>query len=312
MNMIKKYAMNKIVVYTLILLLLVIFSIVPTTNNNFNIEINNDKTTYESNFVYLLDNDNYVSKVISYFDNQSIEEDIKSKINILINGDSSLKSFYSLIPKTTILKSVKVEKDNVFLDFNKELLNVNEYLEESMIEAIVYTLTETNGINNVYISVDGDALKELPNSKKQLSYPLTRGYGINKKYDITNFNDIDKTTIFFAKSNNEEIYYVPITKISNTNQNKIEVIIEELKSPVNSQDNLNSYISSNVQLVSSNIEDDKMNLVFNEYIFNDLSNKIILEEVKYLLSQSVFENYDIEEVIFSTEKDKNIDSVIKK
>ena len=198
------------------------------------------------------------------------------------------------------------------MDFNKELLNVNEYLEESMIEAIVYTLTETNGINNVYISVDGDALKELPNSKKQLSYPLTRGYGINKKYDITNFNDIDKTTIFFAKSNNEEIYYVPITKISNTNQNKIEVIIEELKSPVNSQDNLNSYISSNVQLVSSNIEDDKMNLVFNEYIFNDLSNKIILEEVKYLLSQSVFENYDIEEVIFSTEKDKNIDSVIKK
>ena len=54
-----------------------------------------------------------------------------------------------------------------------------------------------------------------------------------------------------------------------------------------------------------------MNLVFNNYIFSDMSNKLILEEVKYILSESIFENYDIKEVIFNTESDKNIDRVVK-
>ncbi len=312
MNMIKKYITNKIVVYTLILILLALFYFFPSKQENFNIEINNDEKNYESNIVYLLDDDNYVSQVISYFDSNSIIDDIKTKINILIHGDSSLEKFYSLIPKTTILKNVKVDKDNVYLDFNSDILDVNEYVEESMIEAIVYTLTETNGINNVYINVDGKALKELPNSKKELPYPLTRDYGINKKYDLTNFYDIDKTTIFFAKSDGENTYYVPVTKISNTSSEKIDIIIEELKSIVNSQNNLNSYISDNVKLVSSEINDNKMNLIFNNYIFSDASKKTILEEVKYLLSESVFENYNVNEVIISTENVKNIDRVVKK
>ena len=309
--MIKKYIKNKIVVYTLILILLCLFYFVPT-GETFEIEIVNDNKNYDKNVVYLLDDDNYVSQVITYFDNSSVTEDIKNKINILIHGDNNLNNFYSLIPKTTILKNVKVDKDNVYLDFNKEILNVNEYMEESMIESIIYTLTETNGINNIYINVDGKPLKELPNSKKEIPYPLTRDYGINKKYDLTSFNDIDKTTIFFAKTNEEFTYYVPVTKISNTISDKIDIIIEELKSTVNSQDNLNSYINNNVKLVSKEIYDDKINLVFNNYIFSDLNNKTILEEVKYIISESIFENYDVKEVSFSSETDKNTKFIIKK
>ncbi len=311
MEKIKKYFINKIVVWTFIFILICLFYFIPT-NNNFDIEIANDTKEYTSNIVYLLDNDNYVSKVVTYFDSENIIDEIKSKINVLINGDSSLKSFYSLIPKGTILKNVKVDKDTVYLDFNKELLNVNEYIEESMIEAIVWTVTEINGINNVYISVDSETLKELPNSHQELPVPLTRNYGINKKYDIKNFNDLDKTIIYFSKSDGENNYYVPVTKISNMNSEKIDIIIEELKSSINAQDNLNGFIPNNLELVSSEIDNNKMNLVFNNYIFNDSSKKVILEEVKYLLSESVFANYDIDEVIFSTESDKNITRVVKK
>ena len=309
--MIKKYIKNKIVVYTLILILLCLFYFVPT-GETFEIEIVNDNKNYDKNVVYLLDDDNYVSQVITYFDNSSVTEDIRNKINVLIYGDNNLNNFYSLIPKTTILKNVKVIKDSVYLDFNKEILNVNEYMEESMIESIIYTITETNGINNIYINVDGEPLKELPNSKKELPYPLTRDYGINKKYDLTSFNDIDKTTIFFAKTNEEFTYYVPVTKISNTISDKIDIIIEELKSTVNSQDNLNSYINNNVKLVSKEINNDKINLVFNNYIFCDINNKTILEEVKYIISESIFENYDVKEVSFSSETDKNTKFIIKK
>ena len=309
--MIKKYAMNKIFVSTLIFGLLLLFYLVPSPS--FEVEINekDDNKEFE-NVVYLLDDDNYVSRVISYYDETDIDKVIRNKINILINGDKNLDNFYSLIPKKTILKDISVNKDNVYLNFSKEFLNVNKYIEESMVESIVYTLTEINGINNVYINIDGEKFVMLPNSKKVIPYPLTRSFGINKKYDLDSLNDIDKTIVYFVKKNDSGEYYVPITKVSNLSSSKIDIIIDELKSTVNAQDNLSSFISDNVVLEENKIIDDKIDLVFNEYIFSDSSKKTILEEVKYVVSQSIFDNLDVKEVIFSTKEHNNIVSIKKK
>ena len=309
--MIKKYAMNKIFVSTLIFGLLLLFYLVPSPS--FEVEINekDDNKEYE-NVVYLLDDDNYVSRVISYYDETDIDKVIRNKINILINGDKNLDNFYSLIPKKTILKDISVNKDSVYLNFSKEFLNVNKYIEESMVESIVYTLTEINGINNVYINIDGEKFVMLPNSKKVIPYPLTRSFGINKKYDLDSLNDIDKTIVYFVKKNDSGEYYVPITKVSNLSSSKIDIIIDELKSTVNAQDNLSSFISDNVVLEENKIIDDKIDLVFNEYIFSDSSKKTILEEVKYVVSQSIFDNLDVKEVIFSTKEHNNIVSIKKK
>ena len=309
--MIKKYAMNKIFVSTLIFGLLLLFYLVPSPS--FEVEINEKDYNKEyENVVYLLDDDNYVSRVISYYDETDIDKVIRNKINILINGDKNLDNFYSLIPKKTILKDISVNKDSVYLNFSKEFLNVNKYIEESMVESIVYTLTEINGINNVYINIDGKKFVMLPNSKKVIPYPLTRSFGINKKYDLDSLNDIDKTIVYFVKKNDSGEYYVPITKVSNLSSSKIDIIIDELKSTVNAQDNLSSFISDNVILEENKIIDDKINLVFNEYIFSDSSKKTILEEVKYVVSQSIFDNLDVKEVIFSTKEHNNIVSIKKK
>lgn len=308
--MIKRYAMNKIFVSTLVFGLLVLFYLVPSPSFEMEV-VEEDNKDRKENVVYLLDEDNYVSRVISYYDESDIEELIREKIKILINGDKSLGKFYSLIPKNTILKDVKIEKDSVYLNFNKEILSVNKYLEESMIEAIVFSLTEINGINNIYINVESEKLTKLPNSGREIPYPLTRSFGINKKYDLNSLNDIDKTTIYFVKSSDETEYYVPVTKVSNTSSSKIDIIIEELKSTVYAQDNLNSYVSSNIELVDKEISDEKVNLIFNDFIFNDISSKVILEEVKYVVSESIFANMNVKEVIFSTKEHNNIVSVKK-
>ncbi len=302
--------MNKIFVSTLVFGLLVLFYLVPSPSFDMEVVEEENKKGKE-NVVYLLDEDNYVSRVISYYEESDIEALIREKIKILINGDKSLGKFYSLIPKNTILKDVKVEKDSVYLNFNKEFLSVNKYLEESMIEAIVFSLTEINGINNVYINVDSKKLTKLPNSGREIPYPLTRSFGINKKYDLNSLNELDKTIVYFVKTCDEVEYYVPVTKVSNTSGSKIDIIIEELKSTVNAQENLNSYVSSNIELVDSEITDEKVNLIFNDFIFSDASSKVILEEVKYVVSQSVFENINVKEVIFSTKEHNNIVSVKK-
>ena len=305
--MIKKYALNKIAVATLCLILLLMFYFVPT-NNNIETIVDENNNKLKETVVYLLDDDNYVSRITTFYDEKDITEDIKKKIDILINGNDDIDKFYPLIPKETKINSVKVEKDSVYIDFSKEILNVNKYLEESMIESLVYTLTEINGINKIYITIDGEKLTKLPNSNKELDYPLTRNIGINKEYNLTSFDNIDKTTVFFLKENEDTTYFVPVTKISNVEAEKIDIIIEELKSPINAQNNLNGYISDNLELVSFNKDDNKIDLVFNNYIFTD--NKI-LESVEYVISKSIFENYDVDEINFSSEEDRNIDTIKK-
>lgn len=307
--MIKKWTINKIVVASVSLFLLFMFYLIPT-KPNIETEVIEKEEVLKENVVYLLDEDNYVSRVVTYYDKTDIKDIIRNKIDTLTNSDR--KNFYPLIPKGTKLNDVKVEKDAVYLDFSSEILSVNKYIEEEMIEAIVYSVTEINGINSVYITVDSKELKKLPNSLKELNYPLTRKYGINKKYNIDSFENIDTTTVYFSKSSDDDIYYVPVTYVTNTSGEKIDIIIEELKSSINSQDNLNSFVSNMVEVVDYNIDNDKFNLVFNEYIFGDLEKNVILEEVKYVISASIFENYDVKEVIFNTKEQKNVAEIVKK
>lgn len=305
--MIKRYTLKKITITSFSLILLLIFSI--STPKEFNYEVI-DEDIKEQNVVYLLDNDNYVSKVVSYFDTKSIKEEAQKKLDILINGDKSLNEFNSIIPKTTKINNIKIDKDNIYIDFSNDIKTINKYIEEKMIESIVFTLTEIDGINNIYLTIENNPYNELNNGKK-INYPLTRDFGINKEYDISSLSNITKTTIYFTKEINDYKYYVPVTKINNISSSKIDIIISELKSSVNAQNNLNSYVSNSLSLESYKIEDETLSLVFNNYIFSD-SNNNILEEVKYTISESIFENYNVEKVVFNTKNNTNITTISKK
>ena len=58
------------------------------------------------------------------------------------------------------------------------------------------------------------------------------------------------------------------------------------------------------------MNDDKMNLIFNEFIL-DKEKLVVLEEVKYAIAQSIFDNYNVKEVVFSTKEKNNIATITK-
>ena len=307
--MIKKYTINKICVTSISFFLLLMFYLVPASPNK-EIKIDKSITDKKEVVVYLMDNDYYLGRMIEYASYDNIIDLVNKKLNILINGSDVLNDFKPLIPKNTKVNSVKIDKNNIYIDFSRELLNVSKYNEEVMIESIIYTITDINGINNIYLSINNEPLRYLPKSKKEIPYPLNRSYGINKEYDINNLKDITKTTIYFNKKNNDVEYLVPVTKIMNTNSEKIDIIIEELKSIVNAQYNLNSYINNNLEIVSHEVNNDKMNIIFNEYIL-DKDKSVLLEEVKYAIAESIFDNYDVNEIVFNTKDRNNIATISK-
>lgn len=307
--MIKKYTINKICVTSVSLFLLLMFYLVPSTPES---EVKIDKSIGDKKevVVYLMDKDYYLGRMIEYASYDNIVDLVNKKLDILINGSDELNSFSPIIPKNTKVNSIKVDKNNIYIDFSKDILNVSKYNEELMIESIIYTITDINGIDNIYLSINKEPLKILPKSNKEIPYPLNRGYGINKKYDLDSLNNITKTTVYFNKSYDDVEYLVPITKVMNTTSEKIDIIIEELKSIVNAQYNLNSYIPNNLEVVSHEVNDDKMNLIFNEFIL-DKEKLVVLEEVKYAIAQSIFDNYNVKEVVFSTKEKNNIATITK-
>lgn len=307
--MIKKYTINKICVTSVSLFLILMFYLVPSTPES---EVKIDKSIGDKKevVVYLMDKDYYLGRMIEYASYDNIFDLVNKKLDILINGSDELNSFSPIIPKNTKVNSIKVDKNNIYIDFSKDILNVSKYNEELMIESIIYTITDINGIDNIYLSINKEPLKILPKSNKEIPYPLNRGYGINKKYDLDSLNNITKTTVYFNKSYDDVEYLVPITKVMNTTSEKIDIIIEELKSIVNAQYNLNSYIPNNLEVVSHEVNDDKMNLIFNEFIL-DKEKLVVLEEVKYAIAQSIFDNYNVKEVVFSTKDKNNIATITK-
>lgn len=301
--MIKRYCINKFNIATASLILICILSISPY--NKLSTPINVEEIKESNSVVYLVDKDDYVSKLSLFIDKNNIEDIIKEKLLILRDGTEEYSNFKTIIPKDTIINSIKVKEDNVYIDFSKEFKNTNDY--ENMIEAIVFSLTEINGINNIYITIENKEINEIFSN---YSNPLTRKIGINKEYDINSLKDMTMTTIYFIKEMDDNKYYVPVSKINNSTEEKISIIINELKSSIYSVNNLESYISNELLLDSFNKAEDTINLVFNDYIFESIGSNIILEEVKYTIGESIIENYGVKEVTFSTKDSENITSYV--
>ena len=258
------------------------------------------KTIYskvETSAIYLIDKNNYVARTNINIEAKEKEAKALELINALINGTSKNKylpdGFISYIPSGTVINKININGDVITIDFNDNFLNIKDLKEEKMIESLVYTLTEIDGINNVKILINGNNLLKLPISGKNIPPILNRKIGINRKIKTNSFKNTQDVTTYFLSSDNNK-YYIPVTLTTDNQKEKIEIIIKELESKDNIDSNLSTYISAGTILQNYQILENEFNMEFNDLIFNDL--KDIDEEVIYGLALSVKDNYDINKI----------------
>ena len=314
--MLKRICTKKLIISSIILVLISILYNMPNKNieknkietklNNINYELN----TYEA---YLLDDNNYLSRVKIATENVK-EELINQLLNILIcesnEKDKVPNNFKCILNKNTKINSISIKDNTVKLDFSKELLEINKSLEEKVIESIVYTLTSIDGINNIVIYIDGNLLTKLPQNNIEIPSSLNRNIGINKKYKLTNTKNITRTTIYYINKKDSIIYYTPITLINNDSREKIEIIIDELSNKI-LDNNLSNNLNNDTKVLTSYVKNDTMHINFNENILNGIDDNSILEEVIYTISLSVNDNYDIKNVFFDVNNKEIAKTTIK-
>ena len=312
--MLKKMSIRKIMVSSLALFVLLLLYLIPD-NTSRELEVKTDDIEYVYSDlvspIYLLDSNDYIARTtISTCDCNIVEKATNLIDGLIIDGKKNEiipNGFKAIIPAGTSVNDISLEDKVLTIDFSKELLDINERYEEKMIESLIFSLTSIDGIDKVIINVDGKRLERLPISGKILPTLFDKSYGINKIYDITSMKNIDSYTVYYVSKNNDNIYYVPITKYVNKQKDdKIKVIVDELASAPIYETNLISYLNGNTKLINYEIiEDDIIRLNFNNYILDDIKGNKILEEVIYTISLSIKDNYtDIREVDFLVEDEE--------
>ncbi|MBP3461365.1 MAG: GerMN domain-containing protein [Bacilli bacterium] len=311
--MVKKQILKKIIISSALLFSIFLMCLMSNKETN---EIKQELVYIDNEIkkenIYLLDRNNFLARTSVLIDNEDIELKAKELLNILIKDSSEENKipsgFKGVIPSNTEILSLEYKNNLIKVNFNNYLLDVKEDEEEKVIEAIIYTLTSIEEVKKVIIYVDGNILTKLPKSKINLPSTLDRSYGINKEYNLKDYKDVTKVTIYYLNNYNDEIYYVPVTKYLNDNRNKMEIVIDELS---NSNNNLMSYLNSNTLLLDTKIKDNTLFLTFNEYIFNNQDERKILDEVKNSISLSAKDNLDIDKVVFNYNEKEICKTVIK-
>lgn len=308
-----KMSIRKILISLCALFAMTLIYLIPK-EEKYTQELTYTKENLVFNDIYLIDSHNYVSLTNIPVTSKDTIEKAKELISILtIEGaynEFVPNGFRAIIPSDTKVISIDYTDEILKVNFTKELLDITEENEENLISSIVYTLTSLENVKGVILYVEGEILTKLP-SGKILPSLLDRSYGVNKIYDIENYRNIESVNIYYMAKNKNEYYYVPVTKYINDDKEKITIIIDELTSTSTYNTNLLSFLNSNTKLLNVNNQDDILTLTFNNYIFDDIENSKILEEVINTISLSIKDNYEVKDVIFVVNNEQIYKSVLK-
>ena len=286
--MLKRKALRKIFITTLSMLIILTIYTIPTTQKpnvlRTNLEIE-DITNLSTDKIYLLNKDNYLVKTDVFIDTNKLENKIRKIIEYLtINNNKIPSNLNGYIPKDTKLLSLNIESNSLLLNFSKEFTNSSN--EEIMITGIVYSLLELSDIKEVSFQVENNFYKDYTN--------LNRDIGINNNIMYNSRTNINKVVTYYLDK--EDNYYVPITNYLNDKREKIEIIIDSLKE---TKKDLISYINENTKLLDYKEDNNLLILNFSK----ELKNKNNQSEEKILntISYSVFDNYDVNMILFQVE-----------
>ena len=191
----------------------------------------------------MLDDDNYLLEV-----SISVKDNIKDNIPIVFNNLKDTKHYSGLkglIPVNTKINNYEIKDKILNIDFSDNLLNVNDELKDKIIESIVYSYLNFKEIDKVRITINNKELNEINNNYSSV---LTRDIGINKEYSINSIKDIKKVVLYYYEEKDGNKYYVPVTKYLNSRDDKIKIIIDNLKTNYLIKTNLMSYLNDKVKI----------------------------------------------------------------
>jgi len=179
----------------------------------------------------------------------------KKALEMMVDGGAYAselpEGFQAVIPKGTVVKDFNIVPDQklAVVDFSKSFGDYNVSDERHIVESVTWTLTSMPDIQKVEIWMEGAKLGEMPVDGMPIDEPLTRAVGINLEAadGVNNYSQTTPVTLYFsALTPNNEMYYVPVTRLVNRSNNRAKSAIEQLISGPSDGRELNAVMTPDV------------------------------------------------------------------
>ncbi|MBT2693095.1 GerMN domain-containing protein [Bacillus sp. ISL-55] len=206
--------------------------------------------------------------------------------------------FRAVLPADTQM-TVNIKDGTATVDFSKEFATYKKEDEKKILQAVTWTLTQFDTVDEVKLQMNGTPLEAMPVGGTPIGGELSRADGINvDNSDVVDITNTKAVTVYYIGGEEGAYYYVPVTKrVSNDVKDNITAIVNELVEGPAYASNLLSDFQSGVKLLDApKVEDGKVTLNFNESIYGSFEEKMVSEHLLNSLVLSLTEQKGVESV----------------
>lgn len=153
--------------------------------------------------------------------------------------------------------TVKIEGNTAVVDFSPEFKNYHPDDEKGILEAITFTLTEFDNIEQVKIMINGYVQETMPVQGTPINQPLSRQDGINIEVaEGTLIGNSSLVTLYFMAQNpsGQFDYFVPVTRLIPKTDDLVKATVEQLLAGPLYGSGLYSSLSNDLKLVQTALE----------------------------------------------------------
>jgi len=249
--------------------------------------------------LYLIDKNGYVvPQTFELPETQSVARQALEHLvengpisNMLPNG------FRAVLPAETQV-NVDIKDGVAIVDFSNEFTNYKPEDEQKIMQSVTWTLTQFDSINRVKLKVNGKELNEMPVNGTPILGELSRKDGINiVSNHVADINNTSPITVYYLSQNNEDFYYVPVTKrVKLGKEDKLTATVNELMKNPGVAGLFTEFMPDAKLIEKPKLEDGKVTLNFNENVLDSLEEKVISETLLNSIVLSLTEHNGIESV----------------
>ncbi|MFB4159753.1 GerMN domain-containing protein [Geomicrobium sp. JSM 1781026] len=252
--------------------------------------------------LYLMDQYGYV--VPRTFRFPPNEEVLKQSLEFMVAEGPVTEhlpsGFQAVLPADTEILGVNITEDGTaVVDFSPSFEEYPREQEEAILQALTWTLTQFENVEQIELQINGHTQENMPQGNTPVQ-SLTRDIGINLEGDApVDITASRANTLYFIREQEEDVYFVPVTRRADADDNQALAVVEQLLEGPAIQSNLLTGIRSGVQLIEEpTLEDGVLTLNFNEALLTENSGTAVSEEALTMLTLSLTELEGVNEVSY--------------
>jgi germination protein M len=218
--------------------------------------------------LYYKDSGDYIVPVVRNFKKE--EGIAKAALSALVDSTENRNELKVLglqpvLPANTQIELAIKEDGLIRASFSDDILKMeSKQQEESMVSALVYTLTEFETIDKVQILVNNEIRDSLTYGT-EVGEPISRG-NINALNNTIEGEHARLTLYMYNNPTGQYTYFVPVTKNVPSNSRNIETALKELVASKGEFQNLHFNIPEGTTVFGVNMEDGIAYVNFSEHL----------------------------------------------